>query len=413
MKILVLGVNHKTAPVALREKVAFSSETSPRILKLILEDTETTEAVILSTCNRTEIYCDTEEAEKIIALLLEQTSISKEELQASLYRHEGQAAIEHIMQVAAGLDSMVIGEPQILGQLKEAVALSLAHQAMGPRFHPLFQAVFRVAKRIRSTTEIGLCPVSVAAIAVRLAKKLFPNLENSPVVLLGAGETMNLVAKYFHQNQVKHLTIVSRRLERAQALAEKFQARAFALPNLASALTEADLLMSATESTLPLVGKGLIERVQKDRNYRPLLLIDLAVPRDIEAEVAEIPGVTLCTLDDLKEISEGHHHARGHAREQALQAISIEAARYLQWLKTLDSTASIRTFRNYVHHLREKELAAAQKLLAQGKPPGEVLEKLAHRLTHKILHQPTQRLRQAGSAGESEFLASIEALFRN
>jgi glutamyl-tRNA reductase len=412
MTLLVIGINHKTAPLSVREKMSFSKEHQITLLKELLDEADINEAVVLTTCNRTEIYTDCPIAEPVLNTILCNSSINREELQNSLYIYKDILAVEHIMTVACGLDSMVLGEQQILGQMKTAVNLAAEHKSIDRYFHTLFQRVFTLAKRVRTTTEIGACPVSIASIAVKLASQHFDKPDQLNVLLLGAGDTINLVSKYLFKNGFNNITIASRHIEKAKALADLFGGQGISLTDIASHLPTADIIMSATASEVPILGKGRIESALKVREKdSPLFLVDMAVPRDIEAEVAELENASLYTIDDLKSVAESNLDERKHAAKQATASIKEHAADYMQWLNGLESTDMIRAFRSHVDSIKQNELDKAYQLLAQGIDPQQVLGSLANNLTKKIMHEPSIKMRSACEYGRTELLKTVQELF--
>lgn len=412
MNLLICGLSHKTADLTVREKIAIQKDQVPEILIALLARAEISQAVILSTCNRTEIYTDASSADVIIDVLIKHTEISADELASSLYEYRDLAAVEHVMSVACGLDSMVLGEAQILGQLKEAVALANEYHALDHRFNTLFQRVFTLAKYVRSTTEIGVCPVSIASIAVQLVKNKLTDLSDKTALLIGAGDTTQLTLRYLKQHGLQKFFLASRSLETAQAVALAYGGQGISLSEIKNYLIDTDFVMSATASELPILGKGCVENVLYRRNAKPLLLIDMAVPRDIEPEVANLPQVELFTIDDLKNVANTHVRSREHAAEQARKSVLRHAEEYMQWLASLDSMHVIKAFRDHVSELREQELEKAVHMLKQGLAPEIVLERLANRLTNKLMHIPSVQMRQAGLEGRKEVLQTVRDLFK-
>ena len=319
MAIFALGINHKTAPVGLREKVAFAPEQVHEALRELATATAVTDAVILSTCNRTELYFNgtNNQAEHVIAWLAQFHQLKVNELQPHLYLHYDRLAAEHLMRVAAGLDSLVLGEPQILGQVKQAYNQSRQAGTINPHFERLFQKTFAVAKDVRTNTDIGANAVSVAFAAVSLARQIFGKLEKVQVLLIGAGETIELVARHLAEQGAKELTVANRTYERAVLLAEQFNAKVITLSQVPMQLPQADIVISSTASTLPIVGKGMVEQALKKRRHKPMFLVDLAVPRDIEQQVAELEDAYLYTVDDLQSIVAQNVSSRQQAAEQA------------------------------------------------------------------------------------------------
>lgn len=408
--LLACGINHNTAELALRERVAISHERLPPLLAEFLAYPHVSEVVLLSTCNRTEIYAEAESAQQLLAILAEVCGLEAGVLKDVSYQYAEQDMVRHVMRVACGLDSMVVGEPEILGQLKCAVAIADEHAAIGLELSRLFQQVFNVAKRIRTHSEVGVCPVSVASTAVSFAKDIFPDLNAANVLLIGAGDTVALTAKHLVKQGAANLVIASRKLAKAEQLAQQFSAKAIALNRLSDCLPNADVIFTATASTLPILGKGAVETALKRRN-KPMVLIDIAVPRDIEPEVAELDQAYLYTIDDLKNTIQQNLQDRQHAAQKAEEMIVQETQHYMNWLRSLMSVGTIRALRSWVNNLREEELLKAEKSLELGVEPKVVLSRMANALSNKLLHPPSVKLREASYNGREEFVAHVQELF--
>lgn len=408
MPIIACGINHKTAPVALREKVVFQPEKLALYLQDLSAQENIREAVLLSTCNRSELYCDTDDVSKIIIWFCRQHAISPEELKSAWYCYQNQEAVEHIMKVACGLDSMVLGESQILGQMKEAFSESCAVGSIGPQFNRLFQQVFSIAKDVRTNTAIGACPVSIASAAVSLAKQTFLEpLDQAVLLLIGAGDTIQLVLRYLQSHPVKKLLIANRNIETAITLAEKYTGEGIPFSKLSSAFSEADIVISATGSVTPIVTRSMLTARKK-----PLFILDIAVPRDVEESVSELSNIKLFSIDDLKTIIQHNLHGREHAAEKAQQVIQQKCSEFMAWLESLDQvTMTIRAFRKQIENLSEAELAKALRQLQRGDDPTQVMASFAHALTNKVLHNPSVQLRQAGVEGRSDLLELAQQLF--
>jgi glutamyl-tRNA reductase len=412
MPIVVCGINHKTAPLALREKVMFPLEKLSFYLADLRTHTNIQDAVILSTCNRSELYCDAENAEEVKNWFCRQHPVASTDLASALSVLQGAKAIEHIMQVACGLDSMILGESQILGQMKTAFSESCAAGTIGPLFNRLFQHVFAVAKEVRTTTSIGACPVSVASAAVSLAKQLFPTLNTATVLVMGAGDTINLVLRYLQTDLPKRLLIVNRSPETAGILAQRYNGEIFSFAELPVALTLSDVVISATGSTVPIVNKVMLEAVLTKRQGRMLTLIDIAVPRDIEASANELSAVNLFCIDDLKTIIQNNLQGREHAAEKAREVIQVKTQEFLAWLSSLDLVATtIRAYRKQVEEISQLELVKAARQLQRGDDPLQVLIGFSRSFTQKLLHTPSVQLRQAGVAGRVDILQIAQQLF--
>lgn len=413
MTLIAFGINHKTAPVALREKVAFSPDSMVEALKSLCRLTGAQESVIVSTCNRTEIYARAEnlEAGALSRWLADFHRLEHGLLNANSYTYLQDEAVSHIMRVASGLDSLILGEPQILGQVKQAFVSAKDSGVVKSDFERLFQQTFAVAKRVRSETEIGANAVSVAYASVQLAKHIFTSLKKSNVLLIGAGETIELVAKHLHEQQVKSLSVANRTLARAERIAKPLGANVLTLTQIPHHLKDADIVISSTASQLPILGKGLVERALKDRRHKPMFLVDLAVPRDIEAEVGELDDAYLYTVDDLQHIVEKNLESRQHAALQAEQMITEQVQQYMQWRQGQLSMDLLRDFRQQSEKQRDVLLAKALNQLTDGKDAEQVLQELANKLTNSLIHAPTKALKKAARQQDSDSMSLLrEAL---
>ncbi len=414
MPILALGLNHRTAPVAIRERVTFGPDVIVGALRDLDAQVEVQEAIILSTCNRTEVYCavgDTDETE-VSAWLGRFHGLEPDAVTPYLYTHLDREAVAHLLRVASGLDSLVLGEPQILGQVKQAFQTACAAGTVGKLLGRLFQHTFSVAKQVRTDTAIGSSPVSVAFAAVSLARQIFSELKDQTALLIGSGETVELAARHLHQHGVGRIIVANRTVERAHKLAEQFNGYAIALTEIANHLPEADIVISSTASPLPVLGKGTVESALKKRKHRPIFMVDIAVPRDIEAEVGELSDVYLYTVDDLEDVVEENKRSRREAAEQASEIIDFHTDEFLAWLRSLDAVALIQDFRGQAEQIRDEILARALHQVEIGKPPAEALEFLAHTLTNKLLHNPSTHMRRAGMDGRLELLNVANELFQ-
>ncbi|MDG3087428.1 glutamyl-tRNA reductase [Vibrio hannami] len=409
MSLLAIGINHNTASVELREKVAFSPEKLTEAHKQLESDANVNSGVIVSTCNRTEIYCDVKKAckNKVIDWLTQFHQITPEELMSSLYIHEEQAAIKHLMRVSCGLDSLVLGEPQILGQVKQAYTSAREYKAVDGTMEKLFQKTFSVAKRVRTETEIGGAAVSVAYAACTLAKHIFESLSESTVLLVGAGETIELVAKHLADNGCESMIVANRTRERALGLAEEFNAEVISLSEIPEHLHRADIVISSTASPLPIIGKGMVETAIKQRRHQPMLIVDIAVPRDVEQQVGELRDVYLYTVDDLQSIVEQNIEQRKVEAIEAEAIVTEESAAFMTWLRSLQAVDSIRDFRTAANETREELLTKSLQSLQSGGDPEKVLLELSNKLTNKLIHAPTRALQQAAERGEPDKLSVI------
>lgn len=412
MTVLALGINHKTASVELREKLAFTPERLPEALETIQAQAGCDEGVILSTCNRTEIYCygDISEANEVIAWLSKFHNVDEDELKQHIYIHKDVLATQHLMRVASGLDSMVLGEPQILGQVKQAYQQAKSVGAVKTFFERMFQQVFSVAKKVRTETDISVNAVSVAFAAVTLAKQVFGSFVGKKVLLVGAGETIELVAKHLYEQGANDMIVANRTLARAEAVAEQFAAKTCTLSQLPDHILEADVVISSTASTLPIIGKGMIETVFKQRKHRPMFLVDLAVPRDIEPQVAELDDAYLYTVDDLQEIVAKNMQARSEAAEEAEVIVADNATIFADWLNSLASVDYIKEYREQSLAMKDELLEKALNQLHSGKEAEQVLIELANKLTNKLIHAPTSALKEAAEQQNMHELSMIKSV---
>jgi glutamyl-tRNA reductase len=412
MHLLAFGINHHTAPVDVREKAVFAPE---KLAEALRDATAhgAAEATILSTCNRTEVYCglDTERDQNLIEWFCHYHRLKHDDIDPYLYRHPDQAAVRHAFRVAAGLDSMVLGEPQILGQMKDAFTAAHKLGTTGKILNRLFQQTFSVAKQIRTDTAIGASAVSVASAAVQLAKRIFTSLPEQSVLLIGAGDTIDLCARHLHEQKIKHMIVANRTVERAQLLASEFGAEAISLAEMPGRLAEADIVISSTASQLPILGKGAVESALKARRHRPMFMVDIAVPRDIEVEVGDLDDVYLYTVDDLKSVVQENMESREAAAREAEQIIDGKVVSFMDWVRSLDAEPTIRALRETAAATREAELLRAKQRLARGDDPQEVIEHLARALTNKFTHAPSVALKRADKDGNDSLLDAARRLF--
>jgi glutamyl-tRNA reductase len=417
MSLLALGINHKTASVAVRERVAFTPEQLVDALAAAKEQAALKEVAILSTCNRMEVYCssDATQQDQTINGLLQWLShyhnVSLDDLKACLYTHQEDDAAKHMMRVASGLDSLVLGEPQILGQLKSAFTLSQEHGCLGAELGRLFQQTFSVAKKVRTDTAIGENPVSVAYAAVSLAQHIFTDLRDSKALLIGAGETIELVARHLKNAGVRSITVANRTLNRALDLANEIDGHAVLLGDIPDALPQADIVIASTASQLPILGKGAVEVALKKRKHRPIFMVDIAVPRDIEPQVAELDDVYLYTVDDLREVIEENQRSRENAAREAEEIIGEGTDEFMRQLRSLAAVDTVTALRGQYESVRDDEIAQALKQLEKGKSAEQVIAELARRLTNKMLHYPTIELRKASAEGRDDLLEAAQQLF--
>jgi glutamyl-tRNA reductase len=411
MSLYTLGLNHHTAPLAVRERVVFHVERLREALAEIKRGLAS-EAAILSTCNRTELYLAAEQPPAAVAGWLAQYHrVEPDELQRYLYTLPREQAVRHAFRVASGLDSMVLGEPQILGQMKEAARAAESAGTLGTVLHKLFQRSFAVAKEVRTTTSVGAASVSMAAAAVKLAARIFPSLKDQKLLFIGAGEMIELCATHFAAQAPARIAVANRTLERAERLARRFNGEALELKALPERLHEYDIVVSCTASSLPILGKGLVERALRARRRRPMFMVDLAVPRDIEQEAGELDDIFVYTLDDLARIVSENRGTRRAAVEQAEVIIETQVGQFMHWMQARESVPLIRALREHGEQARRHEVERALRLLQRGDDPARVLEALSQGLTNKLLHAPTRALND--TAGDERALGQILArLFR-
>jgi glutamyl-tRNA reductase len=412
MRLLAFGINHKTAPVDIREQAAFPEERLPDALRDIREKGVAGEAAIVSTCNRTELYCGIEDdAAPLFDWFCDYLQLDRDAIKPYIYELPNDEAVQHAFRVASGLDSLVLGEPQILGQMKDAFASAHKAGATGKMLNRLFQQTFSVAKTVRTDTAIGASAVSVASAAVTLAKQIFADLSKQTALLIGAGEMIELCARHLKENGVGHIIVANRTLERAELLAGEVGAEAIALAEMPSRLADADIVISSTASQLPILGKGTVERALKLRKHRPIFMVDIAVPRDIETEVGALNDVYLYTVDDLKDVIQENMKSRMAAAEEAEKIIDMKVGEFMRWVKSLNAVPAIRSLRESADSIRASELKKAQRALESGEKPEVVIEQLARTLTHKIIHDPSAVLRQADHDGDTMLLEAAKRLF--
>ena len=431
MALVLVGINHNTASVDLREKVAFPPEVVEAALAEIRALDTVNEVVIVSTCNRTEIYLDfaagnqpgdstsssnenaslSSQQQLVLQWLAKFHQLEQQELAQSSYHFADEEVIRHLMKVSCGLDSMVLGEPQILGQIKSAYAVSKDQKVVGASLGKAFQGAFSIAKEVRTDTAIGENPVSVAYAAVTLAERIFSNLPTLHVLLIGAGRTIELVVKHLVDKGVSNIVVANRTLDNALEIAHRFDAHGVLLSEIPEQLIEADIVVSSTNSQLPLLGKGAVERALKRRKHKPMLLVDLAVPRDIESEVGEIADAYLYSVDDISDVIEDSVKSRAEAAEQAETIIERGVQEFRQQVLSLNAVSTLRAFRDQADLIREQELQRALKALEKGGAAEELLNSLARSITNKLIHSPTVQMKKASSEGRDELLKLTQELY--
>ena len=414
MALLSLGINHLTAPVDIREKVAFAPEQMRQALHQLQDIPAVNESVIVSTCNRTEIYCDTSSdcSDTIVHWLTAHHGLNEQGLIPYIYQHCDEEVARHLFRVASGLDSMVLGEPQILGQLKESYEQARGGNTVNAILDRLFQHSFSVAKRVRTDTEIGSNPVSVAFAAVSLSKQIFGKLDQLHALLIGAGETIELVSRHLKSQHIGSMTIANRSIERASLLADQIGADAVQINAVPEQLAGADIVISSTASQLPILGKGATESALKRRKHRPIFMVDLAVPRDIEPEVGSLQDIYLYTVDDLKSVVDENLRGRELAAEAALEIINLEVTMFDRWLKTHQSADHIRQMRDSADLIKQQAIEKALLQLKQASDPAEAIQRLANDITNKLMHRPTLEMRKALQNDDEERIQLLKSLIK-
>ena len=411
MSLYAIGLNHQTAPVALRERVAFGVDALSEALRDLFGKRLAREAAILSTCNRTEIYCHAEEPDQVARWLADYHRLAVDNVKPHLYIHPGERAVTHAFRVASGLDSMVIGETQILGQLKQAVRTAEAAGTVGLILNKLFQKSYSVAKEVRTQTDIGGASISMAAASVKLARRIFPTLEETHMLMIGAGEMIELAGTHFAAANPASITVANRTLSRGEALAAKLGASAITLAELPDVLARFDIIVTSTASSLPILGKGLLERVVRQRKHRPIFIVDLAVPRDVEPEARELDDIFLYSVDDLALLVRENLKLRQGAVEEAEAIVTEQSESFNLWLESRTVVPVLKAMRDQGETIRNAELERAKRLLANGTDPAAVLEQLSRALTNKFLHAPSQTLNMAAAAERAEMLALYQRIF--
>ncbi len=411
MAILALGINHKTASIALREKLAFAPEQLPNLHRQLCQLPGVDEAVMLSTCNRSELYlAGTPSQQEVLSWLAKQHQLSLTELQACAYFYDDEQSLAHLAKVASGLDSLVLGEPQIFGQLKSAFAMALQTGTVQQELHPLFQSGFALAKQVRSQTAIGKHPVSVAYAAVSIATHIFSNLGACRALLVGAGETIELVAKHLVEKGVTDLTIANRTLARAEHLAQQFSAKPILLGELPDQLHLADIVISSTASQLPLIGKGMVETALSRRRRRPVFMVDIAVPRDIEPEVAELNDVFLYTVDDLQQVIERNQQTRVEAADQAVDIIDQGVHHFRAKRAERQAAEQLLELQQELQMRAKAQAKRHLKYLQRGQDADQVLPKLAQAVLQEMLHPAFVALRQGDDQQRQQIYQQLQQL---
>jgi glutamyl-tRNA reductase len=420
MHIIAFGINHKTAPIEMREQLALNAAHIESTLRELCATQAANEAIILSTCNRTELYVDAPRAQALVRWLMQKIPLSlkqgswdmaQQSTKSYFYRHYGEAAVRHMMRVASGLDSMVLGEPEILGQMKQAFGLAKKVGTVGKKLDPLFQSIFSTAKQVRSETGVGLHSLSMPYAIVQLAGQIFADVRQCRVLLIGAGDMIARTATYLHQQGVHDVTIANRSLHRVGALANHFHLRPIDLRDIPVYLPQVDWVISATGSELPILGKGMVETALKARRHRPMLMVDLAMPRDIEPQIEQLKDVYLYHLDDLQRIIKGHCQAKSFAMQQAEGVIQLQAAHLMRQAQMLNVGDIIATYRHQVSKTGQVFEQYAQDQLKTGACPEQIIKDAIRGLTHTMMHAPTIEMRQAAYTDNANYLSLLTELF--
>jgi len=412
MTFLAIGLNHKTAPVNIREKLSFAPDKMQEALQSLTSVETVNEAAIISTCNRMEIYCEIDSNSEIIVKWLQQHhALENVDLQQYLYIHSDKDAVHHMLRVASGLDSMVLGEPQILGQMKTAFTQAKEANSINHLMHKLFQHTFSCAKQVRTDTAIGASPVSVAFASVSLAKQIFSDFTNHTALLIGAGETIELVALHLIEVGIKQVIIANRTIEKAHEITKDINGYAISLDEIPQHLAEADIVISSTASPFPILKKSEVEKAIVIRKHSPIFMVDIAVPRDIEEQVSELEDVYLYTVDDLQDIINEGLKSRQEAALMAEDIIETQVVHFMAWLKSLSSVNTLCRYRKKAEDIRDVCINNAFKQLKNGKDPEKIITEMAKQLTNKILHSPSIQIKQAGMDERDDLIKAACLLF--
>lgn len=412
MQLYAIGLNHQTAPLNVREQVVFHAERLVQALNDLVARRPVREAAIISTCNRTEIYCHAEEPRIAIEWMADYHQLKPAQIEPFLYKLPQEQAVKHAFRVASGLDSMVIGEPQILGQFKDAVRAAETAGTLGLLLNKMFQRTFAVAKTVRSETDIGASTVSMAAAAVQLAERIYPSIAEQAILFIGAGEMVELCASHFAAHHPRRMTFANRTEARARQLADRFLGRVISLNDLPAQLALHDIVVCCTASPLPIIGKGIVESALAVRKHRPMMMFDLAVPRDIEGQVGKLDDIFLYTVDDLGKIASAGRAQRQNAVEQAEVIIENQVTDFMHWLGNRELVPVIRALRDTAERARRNEVERALRKLNAGEDARQVIEALSQALTNKLTHPPTHALNHASASERDELAALLTRLYQ-
>ena len=412
MPINILGLNHKTAPIDIREKVVFNHAEVPLTLKKLKNIEGVNEVVLLSTCNRTEIYTENDKDNQKVINWLNNNQASVKDYLPYTYLYEGEDAIKHLFNVASGMDSMVIGETEILGQVKDAYRLANENKSINSSLKRLFEFAFSVAKEVRTNTEIGSNPITFMFTSITLIKKIYTSIENLRALVVGSGEMTNLAIKYLQSNKINQITLTSRKVDKGKTIADQNNCNFNRLQDLASIISNHDIIITCTSSSLPIIGKGMIESSLSKRKNSPITIIDLGVPRDVEAEIKEIDGIYLYTIDDLGKVIENNYKIRRQALTQAEKIIDYKIIEFKNWLANKKSDTLVKSYRDYVDDITDGAIIKAKKMIADGKDTDEVLLYLATTLKNKLTHETTSKLKEVFPLLDDQKTLQIKNIFK-
>ncbi len=412
MPLFSCGINHHLTPIGLRERLSVDNVEIPQVLHELCQQKAVNEAVLINTCHRTEFYWVGEDPVSIHQWFYNK-SAHQNGIDQHFYTHQDLAAVRHLLRVSSGLDSMSIGEPQILGQIKQAYKVACDVGTVGQQLKRLFPAAFSSAKQIRQQSQIGAHPISMAYAAIQIAKRIFSHFSKCTVLLVGAGEMMQLILTHLRGQGITQLIVANRTLEKAEQLTKLCQGKAIRIADIPIYLPQADIIITATSSQLPIIGKGMMERILKVQKRRPILMLDLAVPRNIEPEISQLQDIYLYNVDDLQTILTANLKNRREAAKQAEILIELQAEHYMNQLEVLNIGEIIQEFRKPAILHRDLLLQKSLDDLKQGKPAEDIITQLAFQLTNKILHQPTQKLREAAYNQQKELLFVAKKLLTN
>ena len=412
MSINILGLNHKTAPIDIREKIVFNHAEVPLTLKKLKNIEGVNEVVLLSTCNRTEIYTENDKDNQKVINWLNNNQTSVKDYLPYTYTYEGEEAIKHLFHVASGMDSMVIGETEILGQVKDAYRIANEHKSINSSLKRLFEFAFSVAKEVRTNTEIGSNPITFMFTSITLIKKIYTSIENLRALVVGSGDMTNLAIKYLQSNKINQITLTSRKVDKGKTIAEENNCRFNRLQDLGNIISNHDIIITCTSSSLPIIGKGMVESSLSKRTNNPITIIDLGVPRDVESEIKEIDGIYLYTIDDLGKVIENNYKIRREALAQAEKIIDYKIIEFRNWLANKKSDTLIKSYRDYVDDITDGAIIKTKKMIDNGKDINEALLYLATTLKNKLTHETTSKLKEVFPLLDESKSLKIKKIFK-